>query len=86
MVLFNSNEYNTFIVREDGTFIDTILLKSLIIKDIEEQYEFKIDIKEYVVLTMLFGNDFLPKLSFLHFNNSIYNILYKAYALTAINT
>ena len=44
------------------------------------------DIKEYVVLTMLFGNDFLPKLSFLHFNNSIYNILYKAYALTSINT
>lgn len=35
---------------------------------------------------MLFGNDFLPRLSYLYFNNYIYNKLYEAYALTAIDT
>ena len=35
---------------------------------------------------MLFGNDFLPKLSFLHFNNDVYDFLYKSYEQCCVET
>jgi 5'-3' exonuclease len=41
---------------------------------------------EYAVLTMLFGNDFLPRLSFLHFSDSVYEYLYRAYEVSCVET
>ena len=35
---------------------------------------------------MFFGNDFLPKLSFFHFSDDVYDFLYKSYEKTCIET
>lgn len=34
----------------------------------------------------MFGNDFLPRLSFLHFDDDVYKYLYKCYLSAVIET